>query len=263
MKLNPLWDGIFALLICSAALWYYSERSARAHVSLLRQALFYLGLALSFGLLVGPVPHFAVRIFWVHMIQHIGLMMLISPLIVLGSPFLVAAHSRHPRLKAALHALARNRLFSQLFKAPVGFTLFLVVLVGTHFSPLANAGMTNPNVHCLELALFLLAGVIYYYPVMEGNPPIHFVPYSNRVLSLFAMMLPETMVGFFLYSGNRVLHSLPASTSMNMGLSDQHQGGAIMWAMGMLIDTIWIVLAARDWFANEKLLAEAEDEVVA
>jgi cytochrome c oxidase assembly factor CtaG len=98
---------------------------------------------------------------------------------------------------------------------------------------------------------------------MEGNPPIHFVPYSNRVLSLFAMMLPETMVGFFLYSGNRVLHSLPASTSMNMGLSDQHQGGAIMWAMGMLIDTIWIVLAARDWFANEKLLAEAEDEVVA
>ena len=47
---------------------------------------------------------------------------------------------------------------------------------------------------------------------------------------------------------------------MQMGLADQHQGGAIMWAMGMLIDTIWIVLAAKDWFANEQLLAEADDE---
>ena len=80
------------------------------------------------------------------------------------------------------------------------------------------------------------------------------------VLSLFAMMLPETMTGFFLYSGNRVLHSLPNQTSMSMGLKDQHTGGAIMWAMGMLIDTMWIVLAARDWFENERLLAEAEDE---
>ncbi len=107
--------------------------------------------------------------------------------------------------------------------------------------------------------LFLVAGVVYYYPVMEGNPHIYFIPYSNRVISLFAMMLPETMVGFFLYSGNRVLHSLPTRTSMSMGLADQHQGGAIMWAMGMLIDTLWIVLAAKDWFAAEKALAELED----
>ena len=72
-------------------------------------------------------------------------------------------------------------------------------------------------------------------------------------------MLPETLVGFFLYSGNRVLHSLPTRTSMSMGLADQHQGGAIMWAMGMLIDTLWIVLAAKDWFSAEKALAELED----
>jgi hypothetical protein len=28
----------------------------------------------------------------------------------------------------------------------------------------------------------------------------------------------------------------------------------------MLIDTVWIVLAARDWFRNEAQLAQAEDE---
>lgn len=260
MGLNPIWDATFALILVSAGLWYFSEKKVRASVSPIRQFLFYLGLALAFILLVGPIPHLAIRLFYVHMIQHIGLMMLISPLIVLGSPIKVASQSRYPMIYTLVHALGRNKLFIQLFQAPVGFAIFLAVLILTHFSPLANAGMTNPNVHSVELIIFLVGGLIYYFPVMEGNPHPIFIPYANRVISLFAMMLPETMVGFFLYSGNKVLHSLPSTTTMNMGLSDQHKGGAIMWAMGMLIDTIWIVLAARDWFINEKYLSDSEGE---
>ena len=261
MGLNPLWDAFFGLSLLGIGYWYLSEKAARSSISIIRQICFMAGLLLTFVLLVGPIPHLAVRIFWVHMIQHIGLMMLISPLLVLGAPVTVALASKRARVVTAVNAIGHNRAVRTLFKPQVGFAIFLVVLIGTHFSPLANWGMTNPNAHCLELMLFLLGGFIYYYPVMEGNPHPFFVPYSLRVISLFAMMLPETMVGFFLYSGNRVLHSLPAHTSMKMGLADQHQGGAIMWAMGMLIDTIWIVLAAKDWFAHEQQLAEEEDEL--
>ena len=263
MKLNPIWDLLFALVLLGAAFWYLSEREARKSISRIRQLSFFGGLTLTFILLVGPVPHAAVRIFWVHMIQHIGLMMLISPLLVLGAPITVALRSKHATVQGFIRKVGGNTLIQVLFKPQVGFGIFLLVLIGTHFSPLANWGMTNPNGHCLELILFLVGGFIYYYSVMEGNPHPFFVPYSSRVISLFAMMLPETMVGFFLYSGNRVLHSLPAQTTMQMGIADQHRGGAIMWAMGMLIDTIWIVLAAKDWFANEKLIAEADDELAA
>ena len=260
MELNPIWDLFFAALLIALGGWYISERVARKSVAVIRQICFVSGLSLSFILLVGPVPHAAIRTFWVHMIQHIGLMMLISPLLVLGAPIAVAAHSKYSRVRSGVGKIGSNFFVRALFKPQVGFVIFLAVLIGTHFSPLANLGMTNPNAHCLELILFLLGGFIYYYPVMDGNPHPFFVPYSLRVISLFAMMLPETMVGFFLYSGNRVLHSLPRKTSMQMGLADQHRGGAIMWAMGMLIDTIWIVLAAKDWFANEQQLAEEEDE---
>jgi len=260
MKLNPIWDIAFGVTLATVAFWYYRANQAQRRVSKVRQGLFYLGLSLLALMLVGPVPHKAVTIFWVHMIQHISIMMLISPMIVLGSPFkllLAAPESRSGRIASYL---VQNKLFRQLFKAEVGFVIFLAVLILTHFSPLADAGMRNPNIHCLELIIFLLGGLIYYYPVMEGNPQPYPVTYSKRVISLFAMMLPETMTGFFLYSGNRVLHALPDSRSMSMGLTDQHTGGAIMWAMGMLIDSMWIVLSARDWFENERLLAEAEDE---
>ena len=246
MTLSPLWDALFALAISAAGYGYFSRKPSSYGISRLRQGLFASALALMAIILVGPVPHIAVHNFTFHMIQHITLMMLIAPLIVLGSPFKILRIDKSP--------------IRYLLRAEIGFGIFLAVVIATHFSPLANAGMRNSNIHSLELILFIVGGVIYYYPVMEGNPHPYHVPYSTRVISLFAMMLPETMTGFFLYSGNRVLHSLPNSVTMDMGLKDQHNGGAIMWGMGMAIDTVWIVLAAKDWFANEAKLAEAEDE---
>ena len=261
MALNPLWDIFFGLVLGGKLFWYFAERPTLHGVSKVRQFLFTLGITLALILLVGPIPHAAIHTFWIHMVQHVGLMMLISPLIVLGSPVRLAINSRFPLIRKVVSALAHNILIRQLFRPQVGFTLFLAILILTHFSPLANVGMVNSNVHSFELILFLLGGFIYYLPVMEGNPTPFHVPYSFRVGSLFAMMLPETMTGFFLYSGNKLLHDIPMSESSMSGMNDQHRGGAIMWAMGMLIDALWIMLAARDWFNNERELAELEDEL--
>jgi putative copper resistance protein D len=260
MHLNIGWDVFFALALGGKVFWYFAENPFSHGISKVRQFLFYLGMAMAFILLVGPVSHAAITSFWVHMIQHIGLMMLIAPLIVMGSPVTLALDSRFAMVRRYAGALAHNWLIRQLFRPQVGFTLFLATLILTHFGPFANAGMTNANVHSLELIAFIAAGVIYYLPVIEGNPSPYFVPYPIRVGSLFAMMVPETMTGFFLYSGNKLLHTVPTSQSDTMGIMDQHRGGGIMWAMGMAIDALWIVLAARDWFANEKFLSDGESE---
>jgi putative membrane protein len=259
MSLCPLWDLFFGAALIIKALWYYSERPSRHGVSKLRQLSFYLGMLLAFILLVGPIAHLAITKFWIHMVQHVGLMMLISPLIVLGSPIKVLVNSRDLRVKKIIVGIGRNILVRQLFRPEVGFLIFLTILILTHFSPLADAGMVNPNIHEFELILFLVGGFIYYYPVMSGNPQPFTVPYAARVLSLFAMMLPETMTGFFLYSGNKLLHDVPIEMSNMNGIADQHRGGAIMWAMGMLIDAIWISMAAYEWIANEKRIADAND----
>lgn len=259
MSLNPLWDLLFATILIFSVAWYFSEKPLAHGISKARQILFSTAMFLTFVVLVGPVPHFAVRIFWVHMVQHILLMMLISPLIVLGSPFRLAFNSRRLKIRLFVQRLSKFSFVRIFFKPEIGFALFLFTLVGTHFGPLANAGMRNSNVHCFELILFLLSGVTYYYPVLDGNPTPYPVAYSTRLGSLFAMMLPETMVGFFLYSGNKLLHTAPMRMGGMDPLRDQHTGGALMWAMGMLIDSMWVVIAARDWFANEKRLGDLED----
>ena len=256
MKLNPLWDLSFACVLTLLICWYFAEKPSERGISRIRQFFFYLAMFLAFVVLVGPIPHLAVKTFSIHMVQHVALMMLISPLIVLGSPIRIAHDSRFPIVRRVVRGTGQNLVIRQLFRPEVGFAIFLATLISTHFSPLADAGMRNPNVHVLELIMFLVGGFIYYYPVLEGNPKPFMVAYPVRVLSLFAMMLPETMTGFFLYSGNKLLHAVPMDMSNMNGLSDQHTGGAIMWAMGMLIDATWIGSAAYDWFANEKALSE-------
>ena len=147
MTLNPIWDLAFAATLATITFWYAIEVKKQRNISGIRQALFYLAIALMAIVLVGPVPHKAVNTFWVHMVQHILLMMLISPLIVLGSPFKLLLGANESRAGRVAAALARNRLIRLLFKAEVGFGIFLVVLVATHFSPLANAGSTFGLIH--------------------------------------------------------------------------------------------------------------------
>ena len=256
MSLNPIWDITFALFISIATIWYFrSEKSGQ--ISKLRQVLFYTAMFLLTIILVGPIPRKATELFWVHMVQHILIMMLISPLIILGSPFKLILSQNNSISKIA-RRISKLKIVRSLFKPQIGFLIFLVALIVTHFSPLANAAMNDANLHSLELIIFLTAGVIYYYPVMEGNPHPYFVPHPVRVGSLFAMMLPETMTGFFLYSGNTLLHTAHSHDHMSMSsmldpLKDQHIGGALMWSMGMIIDSMWIALAARDWWVSEKI----------
>jgi len=261
MSLNIAWDLLFGAPILLAANWY--RRAVTPAIPRWRQALFYSGLSFAFIVLVGPVPHYAIRIFWVHMVQHISLMMLISPMIILGAPMAVAASAPASRSKDFLRGAYRSWLVRLIIKPQIGFGIFLVALFATHFSPLANAGMKNGNVHSLELIIFLVAGLIYYYPLMSGNPMPFYVAHPIRLASLFGMMVPETMTGFFLYSSSRLLHDVPAMAGMNMAhsasaLNDQRIGGSLMWSMGMLIDAGWLALTARDWFVHERDSEEEE-----
>ena len=114
MSLSPLWDFVFGAALLGKGFWYFSERPMEKGVSRIRVFSFYSGLILAFLVLVGPIAHIAVNKFQFHMIQHISLMMLISPLIVLGSPIKVAVDSKYLFIRNLVHNLGSNFLIKQL-----------------------------------------------------------------------------------------------------------------------------------------------------
>jgi putative copper resistance protein D len=225
---------------------------------------FLSALALCWFVLLGPVGFYDDTFFWAHMVQHLALMMVIAPLLLLGSPVLLLLRASTPVVRRTwVLPVIRGRVLTALTRPLVGWLLFAGVLVGTHFSPFYEFSLEHPLVHTyVEHPLYLTAALIYYYPLMPGNPGPRRVPYGLRAASLFGMMFPETMAGFFLYASTYVMYPFYLHVQRPFGpapLVDQQLGGALMWGGSMVIDTVWVSLAVMAWLRSESRLATRID----
>jgi putative copper resistance protein D len=225
---------------------------------------FLSALALCWFVLLGPVGYYDDTFFWAHMVQHIALMMVIAPLLLLGAPVLLILRAGSPGFRRAwVVPVLRSRVATTLCHPVVGWLVFAGVLVGTHFSPFYEFALEHPLVHdYVEHPLYLGAALIYYYPLMAANPGPRRVPYSLRAVSLFGMMFPETMTGFFIYASNYLIFPFFAHVARPFGptpVVDQQWGGALMWGGSMVIDSVWVVVAVTAWLRNERTLATRID----
>jgi putative copper resistance protein D len=213
-----------------------------------RTASFIGGLALAWIVILGPVGANDDTFFWAHMVQHIALMMVIAPLLLLGSPVLLLLRVASPAVRRRwIVPVLRSRILAALTHPLPGWLLFAGVLLGTHFSPFYNYALEHPLVHrFIEHPLYLGVALLFYYPLLPGNPGARHVPHGLRLLSLGLMMVPEALAGFFIYATNHVLYPYYAAVTRPFGpapLADQQIGGSLMWGAGMLIDTGWVILA--------------------
>ena len=225
---------------------------------------FLAALGLSWLVLLGPVGSYDDTFFWAHMVQHLALMMVIAPMLLLGAPVLLLLRSSTPAFRRSwLLPVLHGRALTTLTRPAVGWLLFAGVLVGTHFSPFYEFALEHPGVHeYVEHPLYLCAALIYYYPLIAANPGPLRVPHGLRAASLFTMMVPETMTGFFLYASTYVRYPHYASVPRPFGpapLVDQQLGGALMWGGSMIVDSLWVVLAVTAWLRSEKRLAARID----
>jgi cytochrome c oxidase assembly factor CtaG len=218
---------------------------------------------------VGPIGAYDDTFFWAHMTQHIVLMMLAAPLLLLGEPvlLLLRVSSRSFRRRIVIPVL-HSRVVRVLTNPVVTWVLFASVLVGTHFTGFYEYALEHDAVHVyVEHPIYLVAGLLYYYPLLGSSPGGAALPPFAKVVSQFLMMLPETMTGFALYMTGAVMYPYYESVVRPWGpstaLGDQRLGGALMWTSGMVLDALWISVAAWQWFQAEENKARRIDAAIA
>ncbi len=201
-------------------------------MKLQRRHIFLFLAAISISLMVfTPVGTRSAEVFWCHMVQHITLMMVSGPLLVLATP-----STFHPK----------GHFFAALTHPVLSWLVYAGVMIGVHL-PLLHEFMVNrPWIHTyLEIPVYLIVSYCFYFNLLDRNLVNRRITPAMAVISLFLMMVPETLTGFFIYTA-------PNSLYNNMfTLNDQRRGGSIMWSGGMVIDAIWIALAVHHWFKAE------------
>jgi cytochrome c oxidase assembly factor CtaG len=182
------------------------------------------------------------------MIQHLLLIMIAPPLLVIGEPFTLLLHASRNPLHSWAKRVIRSRVVSFLTWPPVGLVAYIVTIVATHLTGLTGLTLRNPLLHDAEHVLYLVVGYLFFLPLL-GREPIRWrVSYPIRILVLFLAMPVDTFTGLVLgYATSGTYTEGPRPPGALGPVQDVHWGGAIMWIAGDAIMFAVMLLVLLAW----------------
>ena len=113
------------------------------------------------------------------MVQHLALMSVAAPLLLLGAPVRLALAALPPRGATRIAAVLGSAPVRVLGHPVFGLGVLIGVLYGAHFSPLYERALENENVHAAEHGIFLTAALLYWMPIFAVAP----APYARSIRS--------------------------------------------------------------------------------
>jgi putative membrane protein len=258
----PFAAAAAVLALYAAGIRRYNRRHTARPFPASRAAAFAAGAVAAGAALGPPLDPLSAWLLSAHMIQHLVLMLLAAPLLLIGTPLRLARQSGVPAIERAAGRVAHSRVLYAVTWPPAAWGLFAATLVGSHFSPLYEAALEHPAVHAAEHGLYLAAALIFWYPVVGLDPSPWRMGYGLRLLYLTAAIPVQSMIGAALSSATRPLYPhyvIAAAARGTSVIADQQVGGAIMWVGGGLPMVSALLLVAAAWAAEERRLADYTD----
>jgi cytochrome c oxidase assembly factor CtaG len=174
-----------------------------------------------------------------HMAQHLLLMTIAVPLILLGAPVITLLQGLPPGISRLFPLRSVKRVLTPVLTHPVFCWLACTaVVIGWHIPAVFQIGMRSELSHAVEQLSFVAAGILFWWPVIQPWPAVAKWPSWAIPLYLFLAALPCDALSAFLCLCNRVVyaHYLPAHQSFQIAaLKDQSCAGALMW--------VWVTFA--------------------
>jgi putative membrane protein len=197
--------------------------------------------------MVSPVDRVAEALFWVHMVQHLLLIAVAPPLLVLGAPQAAMAWGLPERRRVARWWHARRHLraaLAWLVRPWPAVALHSVALWAWHVPGAYDAAVASPWVHAAEHASFLGTALLFWWAALHPRGSLRRVP-GLAMLALFALTMEGGALGALLTFSTAPWYASHLATTAAWGLSpleDQEIAGLVMWIPGTLA-----YLAAAAW----------------
>jgi cytochrome c oxidase assembly factor CtaG len=197
-----------------------------------RTLAFLAGLAIVAVATQGSVAVYDDVLFSAHMVQHVLLIMVAPPLLVFGRPLTLLLHTAgnpvHTWVKRVLRTPAARAL-----TWPVGTTVAYVAVVAvTHTPPVMDLVLRSDLAHGAEHLLYLVAGYLFFLPIVGAEPIRWRISMPARFLMLLVGMQADTLVGVALLIQGREVFTGYGRAGRSLGVdpvADLHRGGVIMF----------------------------------
>ena len=230
-----------------------------------RLVAYWLGIVLIALALLSPIEALAGQLFFMHMIQHLLLVMLAPPLLMLANPMafllwgLPAIWRRRAGavLSGILHRQSTSRKYLRTLTSPgISWMLFIGFLIGWHDPNLYNAALRNDLVHDIEHLTFFGSAMLFWWHVVGAGPTIHKrFTRPARVMYVIAAIPPNMLTGIVIAFAGQVIYTYYLGVPRLWGidaLGDQTIGGVIMWVPGSMMYILAVLILTARWLQGEE-----------
>lgn len=249
---------LFASAVYGTGVHRIWKKAGRGRVISFRQAgSFVAGLFVLVVALVSPIDALADELSAVHMIQHMLLMNVAAPLLVLGLPgmallWTLPLEARRKVGTWRRHVRPGRALYYLLWQPLLLWCLYAAVLWVWHLPGLYIAALHHELFHDFQHLTFLVVSCLFWRVLLD---PVSRMRLSRvaTVLYLFFTSLHATVLGVFMalapavwyptYEGRTIAWNLTA-------LEDQQLAGLIMWMPACMVYAIVVALVVAFWLSD-------------
>ncbi len=214
--------------------------------------------------LMSPIDVLGGQLFFMHMIQHLLLIMIAPVLLLIANPmpFLLWGMPTNWRRKvgrAIGQLLHRDGSFRQGLRTVtavgVVWLLWTISVIGWHDPAMYNAALRSEFIHDLEHLTFFIASMLFWWHVTGAGPRIHKqFGQVGRIALVLAAVPPNMALGVVLSFVGVVVYSYYEAVPRLWGIdpvTDQRIGGVIMWIPGSMMFIIAALVLIAQMLKDE------------
>ena len=200
-----------------------------------RVLYFYAGLVVVTVSLVSPLDALATTLFSAHMVQHLMLILIAAPLLVLGAPVLPVMMVLPRTVRRISRTIERAPVVDAVSRAVMNpvvvLALHSIALWAWHLPSPYQAALGDDVLHGGEHITFVATAMLFWALVI-GSRGRRRLGHGPAILLTFVTALQSAALGVVLTFASTVLYPVHASRTQAWGLTaleDQQLAGAIMW----------------------------------
>lgn len=259
------WDAepLVCLLLATVSLIYLAgisrlKREQRLPIAAWSRGLAFAGGIVLLGLaLLSPLDAWSDELSSAHMAQHLILMMIAPPLLILGHPIVVALwalpRDRRRSVAAWWQASRMVRPVIDWLRSPlIAWLTVSAMLWFWHLPKPYDLAFTEPAAHALAHLSFFLTSTLFWRVVIE-DPQSRRLSLGATMIFVVTFAMENAMLAALLIFAPKVLYAAHATApawSPLSPLEDQQLAGVLMWSVTGVADLIALAWLFVAWLAS-------------
>jgi cytochrome c oxidase assembly factor CtaG len=226
---------------CAAGIYLYGVSRLRRRGRpwpIARTSSFLLGLfALAFALQSG-FAGYDDDLLWVHMVQHLVIMMLAAPLLALGAPVRLSLAAGSPRIRRFIAGLLHDPSLQMVQGRFAGVLLpldYFGSMALLLLTPLYRLSELNNGFHEFVHVYFLACGLMFWVSLL-GEDPSPWRPRYSLKLTVVALGIPAcTAIAALMVAEGQWLSPAHSVADIDRGALVMAVGGFLLTSLGLAL----------------------------